>query len=155
MSRLLESSNEPKLNKIAGQFWIEIPTCGHYVQSIRPEKYICFKMTISTMYKVVLKIKRIEYQVYHDGKLFYQGNWKGVMILDEANLRGNVYLIYGPLESYFDTQILRTGWTLVGKAIIGCMFGAFEKTFESGNLEVYSMYSFKNIKEKYNGKEKN
>ncbi len=122
---------------------IDIPANGHYIQNINNKKYICFKSVIGSTFPVVLKIKKIEYQVFNDGKLFHKGNWKGVMVLDEANLRSNIYLTYGPLESHFDTQLLQKGWTLSGKATIECPFGAFEKTFESQILEIFSMYPVK------------
>jgi len=127
------------VKKIKDAMIIEVPSNGHYVLCSEAEKNISFDVQFNRHYPAKLEITRIDYQVIYKG-ITRQSNhpWYGSVTLDTNHIRLPIHLLYYTAESLMGLPSSPVGFKLTGTATIKCMYGTFNKSFESTVLTVVS-----------------
>ncbi len=124
------------LQRIKSQMMIDVPESGHFVRYGEAEKSISFKVIFTRPYPAKLAITHIDYQILYGNKVRQRNQWKKSIILDKDTLRVPIELFYYPLESPLGIPASPSGWKLTGITTIECIYGRFEKEFESKVLTV-------------------
>lgn len=146
VNQVLRIMKSPILKKIQSQMMIDIPTDGHFVLCGRAERDISFSVDFTRPYPATLNIMHIDYQIAYSSKVWYRDQWNGLVTLDKNTLRTRIQLLYRTLESLLGIPESPSGWKLTGTATIKCVYGTFQKPFESKILTVTSDISWENLR---------
>jgi hypothetical protein len=138
VKQMLKIWKTPIRGKIQSQMMIDIPKTGHFVRNADPEKNIAFVVIFTRPYPARLTIKRIDYQIAYQGKIWQEKRWEGAVVLDARNIRTRIELLYYPTQSRLGIPSSPKGWRVTGVASIESMYGTFEKSFEGNSLVVDS-----------------
>ena len=125
------------IKKMPKRLGIEVPRDGHFVRCGDPEKNVSFHIMFTKFWPMVLNIVKIDYAVSYEDKIIQQKTWNEPEEMKRNNNKLLINLLYYPMESQWKIPSLN-GWKIKGTATIVCVYGTFQKSFESPTLNIYS-----------------